>query len=305
MKYTVLSILFLFFGPGDPLKVSKVNRAKKQAKEAYISADYKTAISKYKFLSDSLSIDEDEIKLNLANAYFHSKDTANATNLYNSLTGSIDKELRSKAHQQLGIMANRSGKSEEALNHFKQAVKADPTNDEARYNYEMLKKKLDDRKKQEDKKDQNKDQNNKDQQNKDQQKKDEKDKQDQQNKDQKDQKDKKDQDQKKDDKKQDDNKKDQQDKNDKDKDQKDKEKEKDKKDADKKKTDPSEDKEENKDKEKNDDLKNLDPNKLKEMKISPEKAQMILDAMKNQEKQYLQQQKRKATKSRDRNKPDW
>jgi hypothetical protein len=41
------------------------------------------------------------------------------------------------------------------------------------------------------------------------------------------------------------------------------------------------------------------------MKISEEKARMILEAMKNQEKQYLQQQKRKATKSRDKNKPDW
>ena len=44
---------------------------------------------------------------------------------------------------------------------------------------------------------------------------------------------------------------------------------------------------------------------LEQMKISEEKARMILEAMKNQEKQYLQQQKRKPTQSRDRNKPDW
>ena len=50
---------------------------------------------------------------------------------------------------------------------------------------------------------------------------------------------------------------------------------------------------------------NLDKKKLEEMKISEEKARMILEAMKNQEKQYLQQNKRKATKSKDRSKPDW
>jgi outer membrane biosynthesis protein TonB len=49
----------------------------------------------------------------------------------------------------------------------------------------------------------------------------------------------------------------------------------------------------------------LDKKKLEEMKISEEKARMILEAMKNQEKQYLQQNKRKATKSKDRTKPDW
>ena len=57
--------------------------------------------------------------------------------------------------------------------------------------------------------------------------------------------------------------------------------------------------------EENKDMQNLDREKLEQMKISEEKARMILEAMKNQEKQYLQQQKRKATKSRDRNKPDW
>ena len=39
--------------------------------------------------------------------------------------------------------------------------------------------------------------------------------------------------------------------------------------------------------------------------MSEEKAKMILEAMKNQEIQYLQQNKRKATKQRDKTKPDW
>lgn len=45
--------------------------------------------------------------------------------------------------------------------------------------------------------------------------------------------------------------------------------------------------------------------RLEDMKMSEEKARMILEAMKNQEMQYLQQRKRKATQPRDRTKPDW
>ena len=45
--------------------------------------------------------------------------------------------------------------------------------------------------------------------------------------------------------------------------------------------------------------------KLKEMNISEEKAKMILEAMKNNEVQYIQQNKRKATKKKDNGKPDW
>ena len=45
--------------------------------------------------------------------------------------------------------------------------------------------------------------------------------------------------------------------------------------------------------------------RLEQMEISPEKARMILEAMKSKEVQYLQQKKRKATQRNDDGKPDW
>ena len=45
--------------------------------------------------------------------------------------------------------------------------------------------------------------------------------------------------------------------------------------------------------------------RLEEMEISPEKARMILEAMKSKEVQYLQQKKRKAPRRSDDGKPDW
>jgi len=41
------------------------------------------------------------------------------------------------------------------------------------------------------------------------------------------------------------------------------------------------------------------------MNISEDMAKMILEAMKNNEVQYIQQQKRKPTKNPDSTKPDW
>ena len=45
--------------------------------------------------------------------------------------------------------------------------------------------------------------------------------------------------------------------------------------------------------------------KLEELNLTEEKARMILEAMKNNEIQYIQQNRRKPTKRPDSNKPDW
>lgn len=270
MKVGLLILLALFVDPG---KIGQVNSLKSQAKEAYLKGDYKTAISKYRTLVDSLGVTEDEVKLNLANAYFEAKDTANTAMSYQPLTQSQNSKIRSVAHQQLGVLSNRENKHEEALASFKQALKADPTNEDARYNYEMVKKKLEEQKKKEEEQKKN-DPN---------QKEENKDKQDQQQ----DQKDKQDQ-------------KEQQDK----KDQQNKEQQEKQKQDEQKKQQEEQQSEEKKEQEKKETPQSV-KDKLKEMEMSEEKAQMILEAMKNQEIQYLQQNKRKATKPKDRTKPDW
>ena len=156
-------------------------------------------------------------------------------------------------------------KLQEAQATVDQALKRYP-NDEK---LNALREKL---KKEEEQNEQNKDEENKDEKNKDQQNKDEQ-KKDQQSKDQKQEQQQKDQEQK---------------------DQQQKEKQQQQKAN-----------EESQKKEKQDEDLNLDKDKLEQMKMSEEKARMVLEAMRNQEKQYLQQQRRKTTKPRDSNKPDW
>jgi Ca-activated chloride channel homolog len=284
MKLVSFLFLLAFIGPG-PGDIGKVNTEKSEAKKAYQRGEFNKAVTHYKTLIDSMGIKEDEVSMNLAHAYFELNDTVNSQNSYSSLTTSHNARYRSLANQQLGVLANRQGKFEEALNYFKTALKADPANEEARYNYEMVKKKLEEKKKQEEQQQQQ----NKDQK-KDDQKKDQKDQK--ENKDKKDQKDKNEQ-QKKDDKeKQEKDKQDQ-----KNKDQQEKEK--------KQKEEQQKKEQEQKDSK---DKKEIPPSvseKLKDMKMSEDKARMVLEAMKNQEVQYLQQNKRKATKPRSKGKPDW
>jgi Ca-activated chloride channel homolog len=265
MKGLVLLVMVLAMtiDPGD---IGKINSLKSQAKDAYKKGDFKTAISKYRYLVDSLGVQEDEVKLNLANAYFQINDTTHTATSYQPLTQSTNPKIRSIANQQLGVLSNRQNKHEEALANFKQALKADPTNDDARYNYEMVKKKLEEQKKKEEEQKKN-DPNQKEEN------KDKKDQNKDQNKDQK-------QEQKE---KQDHEKKEKEKKEQQQKDQENEEKE-------------------------NKEKKDLPPSvseKLKQMEMSEEKAKMILEAMKNQEIQYLQQNKRKATKPKDKGKPDW
>lgn len=278
MKWSLLILIAFLVDPG---KIGQVNTAKSEAKKAYQRGEYKNAVAQYKILRDSLGVQEEEVNMNLAHSYFQLNDTLNAQNSYLPLTSSLNPKFKSVANQQLGVLANRGGKFEEALNYFKNSLKTDPTNEEARYNYEMVKKKLEEKKKQEEQQQQQNKDNKKDDKKKDQ-------KDDKENKDNKDQKD-------KDDKQS----KEQKDKEQKDKDQKDKEQ----KEKEQQKKDQDKDSKEEKDKKEKENPSVSD--KLKDMKMSEDKARMVLEAMKNQEVQYLQQNKRKATKPKSKNKPDW
>jgi len=274
----LIIIIFLFINPLSDLdKIARINKAKKEAERAYLAKDYSLANAKYLYLKDSLGVTDDKLLLNLANTQYLLKDSANALNSYSTLKDSPDREISSIAYQQLGTMQFNSKKYKEALNQYKSALKENPGNDDARYNYELLKKLV---KEQEEQQKQNKDKNK--EQNKDQKDPEKQDQQQEQNKEDQENQDQEEQ--------QDQEKQDQQ--------EKDKEQEK------------QEQEEENPDEEKQEEEQESKPNpideeKLKEMKISKEKAKLILEAMKNNEIQYIQQNKRKAKKKKDPTKPDW
>lgn len=266
MKSIFLFLLLSIFAD-DINKIAAINRIKKEADEAYQNENYQDAVKKYSLLVDSLDQKDDKLLLNLSNAYFMAHDTTNAKYLYNQLTDTDNPEIQSLAYQQLGIMATSQKKYKESLYHFKNSLKANPYNEDSRYNYELLKKLMENQQNQ----DQQNQQDQKQDKNKDQEQQDQEKQQNEQNKEeQKNQQDQQDQQQQKQEEKEDQSK---------------------------------EQEQENNEQQKN---KNQpDPQKMEDMKISEEMAKKILEAMRNNEIQYLQQQRKKPTQPQDSGKPDW
>ena len=296
MKWILLTLL-LFAPLPDIDKIARTNELKKEAKAAIEAGKYKEAIKKYHYLLDSMNVDEESIRMNLANAYYQVDDTTGAILNYELLRDSKDNALASRAYQQLGIIKNKQKKMEEALAYFKQALRKDPSNEEARYNYEILKKLLDEQKEQQ-KQDQNQDQQQNQDQNKDQQQN-----QDQQQQDQ-DQQQKEDQQQDKEGKEeQEEN----QEQKEGDKQDQQNQEQSDEQESDEKKKDgqPDEPTDEESDDQQQQDQMSTPSQRFKDLKISEEKAKMILEAMKNQEVQYLQQNRRKSQQPPPSDKPDW
>ncbi|MFT4737738.1 MAG: hypothetical protein ACJAZM_000700 [Cyclobacteriaceae bacterium] len=274
----IFALLFGLLALSDPTDISRINGLKKQAEKSFLEGNYPGAINYYRTLIDSMSVKDDELYFNLAHAYYKSGDTTNARTYYSQSSTAEQKQIKTISYQQLGVLAKEGGQLEESLSYLKASIKADPTNIDAQYDYEVVKKLLKEQQEQQQQDQEN--QENKDEENKeeneDQEKKDQEGEQ-QEGEEQSDE-EKEQQEQKPD--------------------------EKDKKEEGKEQEQKEEGQEEQSEEEQ--DPKDMSTQqKLEEMNISEEKAQMILEAMRNSEIQYLQQQKRKATKRPKTGKPDW
>ena len=204
MAKFLIILLVLFDGVGNIGKISKENALKNEAEQAFNNKDYKTAIAKFSYLTDTLKIVDEKAILNMGHAYYKLNELSAAAKTYEKIFTSNDNTLRSVAAQQLGIISFKGDQDKEkALTYFKEALRANHANAEARYNYELLKKmqnakedpKMDnknkDKKDQEKEEDKKKDEQKKDEEKKDDKGKDGKDKKDDKGKDGKDKKDEK------------------------------------------------------------------------------------------------------------------
>tara|TARA_B100000575_G_scaffold80253_2_gene62904 strand:- start:3708 stop:4445 length:738 start_codon:yes stop_codon:yes gene_type:complete len=230
-------------------KIDQINKLTKEAEEAFKNKDFTETIEKYELLIDSFDFSNEKVYLNLAHSHLLSKDTLKAIENYNYASLADKSEIKSIALQQLGNISEKNNKLEDALNFYKASIIADNKNNDSKYNYELVKKKLNNRKGQ---KQNNKSQNDKNKDSSESKKNDNKGRDDKNNK----------------------------------------------KDSEEKK---SENKENNSTKSNEESVEE----KLKKINMSKKKAEMILDALNNNEFQYIQQLKRKSKKKLDKNKPDW
>jgi len=226
----------------------------KSAEKSFIEKKYNESIESYKILIDSFEYKNEKIYLNLGHSYLLSGDTLNAIESYNYASLTENNKVKSIAFQQLGNINEKNNKLEEALTLYKKSIISDNSNDDSKFNYELVKKKMEKEKnKEEDKKD-NQDSKENKKENSDKKKQDQKGKEEKEKKDQ------------------------------------------------------ENEKEESKNPGENNQKKSNEESieeKLKKINMSKKKAEMILDALNNNEFQYIQQLKRKPSKKSNKNKPDW
>ena len=236
--------------------IDEINRLTKEAEIYFKNEEYDKSIANYKILIDSFDVTNEKIYLNLAHSHFLSNDTAKALENYTYATITNNNKIKSIALQQIGNINESRNKLEEALDFYKESIISDNNNIDSKFNYELVKKKIQKQK-------ENKQENPKEKNNKEDKKEDKKENSENKKNDEKGNKD----------------------------------------EQEKEKNEPQEDKNEQKNSE-NSDNESLEE-KLKKINMSKKKAEMILNALNNNEFQYIQQLKRKPNKKKDSTKPDW
>jgi Ca-activated chloride channel family protein len=123
-------------------RFSEINNYIGAAEDNFQKGEYELAIKDYSILIKDYKLKDENILLNLAHSYYAIQDTTNAQKAYQNLLNSQDSITRSIAHQQLGNLFWITGKKNKAIYHYTEALKANSNNDIARINFELIQKLL-------------------------------------------------------------------------------------------------------------------------------------------------------------------
>lgn len=137
-------IILLFLNIRSLTNVSERNRLKIEAGTAFMKKNYVLARDKYQKLANISFNLEPEARLNMAHSYFYTKDTSRALLEYKRLLRVSDEQIFTGALIQIGVINAMQKDSMTAMKLFKEALQKNPENLTARYNYELLKKRLPD-----------------------------------------------------------------------------------------------------------------------------------------------------------------
>ena len=85
---------------------------------------------------------DDAARFGLGTSAYQQKDFETAARVFNNVMMTKDKSLQSKALYNIGTLFNEQQKMEESLAFFRKAIESDPLNEDAKVNYELLKRHL-------------------------------------------------------------------------------------------------------------------------------------------------------------------
>jgi len=206
LKYAFILLAFFLMPPAAIAADS--DRLVSEGNKLYEAEDYTAALERYK-KAEELLPDSPLIKFDVGAALYKTKNYKEAVPAFTQSLASEDSRLEEGANYNLGNTKYRIGASrqekdpeaamsvmKESLKYYKRAIGLNPDDEDPKFNYEFVEKKLEElEKKQEKEKDENKEQDKEDKQDK----QDKEDKEDQQDKqDKQDEKDKQDEQDKKD-----------------------------------------------------------------------------------------------------------
>ncbi|WP_157231610.1 hypothetical protein [Cecembia lonarensis] len=276
----IFSLLLLI--PASWTDIGKKNRAIKEAARSYAETDYEQSVERHLALSTDFGINTPTSNFNLALSYHYNGQLEEAQRTYQQLQSTDNKLIASFAANQNGILLAQQNQFEEALSAFKFSLIKDPTNEQARYNYELLSRWLEE---------------NPDRQ----------EQQDDQGEDQDQQDDQQDQDQDQDQDKQSQEKKDGEGDEKTDEDEASESEKKDDKSGEKSQQEEPSDEPSDLESDLSEREKAMErmKEKLEEMNLTPEQAAQILEAMNAAELRYIQQNRKKPTKRPERGLPEW
>lgn len=122
--------------------ISRSNYAKSQAEIAYIEKDYRKAADLYRQITYGSVFIEPASRLYLAHSYFNLDSLDSAFAHYGLLTNVQDHSIASKANTQLAVISTTRKDTVAALQYLQLALRQNPQNGKARYDFELLKKRF-------------------------------------------------------------------------------------------------------------------------------------------------------------------
>jgi hypothetical protein len=136
---TALLLAALWLGAWQALlHIQERNVAVQRGATAYARQQWTAAAAAYQTAARVMRRPEEAVLLNLAHATLRAGRPAEARGYYSQLSTSKLAATRSIAFQQLSYIAARKADYAQALGLARQALLANPTNTDARYNYELL-----------------------------------------------------------------------------------------------------------------------------------------------------------------------
>ena len=114
----------------------------RRAEQAFLTGGYQESIDAYLLAIQAYPLRSQDIRYNIAQCYERMDSTDRALVYYHQSVNTRNPELAACASNQIGLILLRQEKLRQALSAWKQALKYDPDNEVARYNYELLLKRL-------------------------------------------------------------------------------------------------------------------------------------------------------------------